>query len=318
MRQQPFNQQAITQYLLGTLSQAETEQFDELSFTDEHFVEALNSTENDLIDAYVNGELKGPLFDRFESHYLLSPIKREKVELARAFLDQGRRFITQTGSEVERASSREGWKLFPLLAGWRWRMGLAVLGSIILVVLAWLVLENSRRFRDTENQTVKNQEELRQAAEAELSRQPTKPQEAGTLESVKKDKPLSNNGGDEAKVSPPNTPRLATIVLSPQMRGVTEAPAVSIPSKAEYLGVRLELEPNDYSDYKVVLLSQTNGEILWRSGRVRGEKTDDGKVLVLRLPARLLKSRSYALQVSGLSETGVEERISDYPFRVAR
>jgi hypothetical protein len=317
MRQQPFNQQAITQYLLGTLSQAETERFDELSVTDDHFVEALNSTENDLIDAYVNGELKGPLLDRFESHYLISPIKREKVELARAFLDQGRRFITQTGGEVERASSRDSWKLFPLLAGWRWRMGLAVGGSIILVVLAWLVLENSRRFRNTENQTVKNQEELRKDAEAELSRQPTKPQEAKTPETAKKDEPTSI-GGDEEKVSPPNTPRLATIVLSPQMRGVTEAPAVSIPSKAEYLGVRLELEPNDYSDYKVVLLSQTTGEILWRSGRVRGEKTDDGKVLVLRLPARLLKSRSYALQVSGLSETGVEETISDYPFRVAR
>ena len=76
---------AMIQYLLGTLPEAETERFDALSVADPEFANELTAIEKNLVDAYVEGELTGPTLERFESHYLASPLRREKVEFARAF-----------------------------------------------------------------------------------------------------------------------------------------------------------------------------------------------------------------------------------------
>lgn len=311
MRREQYDQQVITQYLLGTLSAAESERFDELSFTDEEFIEARNAIENDLVDAYVNEELKGALLDQFERHYLASPLKRGKVELARAFLESANRLASQVADtkikeSTSRASLRQRW--VQLLGARPWRTASAVLASIILVVFVWLVIENSRRVRDRNNQPARDESASQQTPERiQATNQPDVEEPTAIPEPTKKD-----------GVQEQSKPRLATIVLSPQLRSASETPEVSLNTNTDYLAIRLELEPNNYSVYKVLLLDQTNGQVLWRSNRVNGQNTADGKVLNLRLPAELLKSRSYVLQVSGLAKRGVEEPISDYPFRVVK
>src|SRR5467141_4149827 len=85
MSEQTFDQQAVAQYLLGALPEAETERLDELSITDAEFAEALQVAEKDLVDAYVQGELNGAALERFRSYYLASPLRREKVQFAQAF-----------------------------------------------------------------------------------------------------------------------------------------------------------------------------------------------------------------------------------------
>jgi hypothetical protein len=311
MRREPYDQQVITEYLLGTLSAAESERFDELSFTDESFIEARNAIENDLIDAYVNEEIESALLDQFESHYLASPLKREKVDLARAFLESANCIAPQIADagfkeSTSRASLRQSW--VQLLGARPWRTASALLASIILVGIVWLVIENSRRVRDSNNQTARDESASQQTPERLIqTNQPDAEKPPASPEPTKKD-------GEQER----SKPRLATIVLSPQLRSATETPVVTLSTNTEYLGIRLELEPNNYSVYKVLLLDQTNGQVLWRSNRVNGQNTADGKVLNLRLPAELLKSRSYVLQVSGLSERRVEETISDYPFRVVK
>jgi hypothetical protein len=72
MSQQLFDRKTITEYLLGTLPEADTARLDELSFTDDDFSDALNAAEKDLIDAYVQGELSGRVLERFESYFLAS------------------------------------------------------------------------------------------------------------------------------------------------------------------------------------------------------------------------------------------------------
>jgi hypothetical protein len=77
--------QEMIDYLLGALPEAETERFDALSIADAEFAAELNASEKNLVDAYVEGELSGATLERFESQYLASPLRREKVEFARAF-----------------------------------------------------------------------------------------------------------------------------------------------------------------------------------------------------------------------------------------
>jgi len=65
MPKQPVDEQVITDYLLGALPEAETERLDELSLTDDDFIRRLKVAENDLVDAYVKGELSGGALAQF-------------------------------------------------------------------------------------------------------------------------------------------------------------------------------------------------------------------------------------------------------------
>src|SRR5262245_1676843 len=85
MEKRIYNEELIVQYLLGSLSEEETESFDELCFVDDEFAERLSAVENDLVDTYVRGELSSRNLERSDSHYLASPRRREKVIIARAF-----------------------------------------------------------------------------------------------------------------------------------------------------------------------------------------------------------------------------------------
>src|SRR5262245_27744698 len=78
------DEQLIIRYLLGQLPADETERLDEMSISDDDFVERSRSVENDLVDAYARGELSGEMLAHFESSFLASPARREKVRFAKA------------------------------------------------------------------------------------------------------------------------------------------------------------------------------------------------------------------------------------------
>src|SRR5689334_2996614 len=73
----------LVRYLLGQLSDQEAEQVDEASIVDDDVAARLRWVEDDLVDSYANGTLTGESLSRFESHYLASPLRREKVRFAK-------------------------------------------------------------------------------------------------------------------------------------------------------------------------------------------------------------------------------------------
>jgi len=84
----------LVSYLLGLLPDDEAQRLDEASIADNEFVSRLRVVEHDLVDAYVGGNLAGEQLERFQSHYLASPRRRENVLFATSFL-----------SAVERAAN---------------------------------------------------------------------------------------------------------------------------------------------------------------------------------------------------------------------
>src|SRR5215469_4441925 len=74
----------LTRYLLGGLDDNEAERLDELSIADDEFASRLQVAEDDLVDAYVHGELGGETLEQFRSFYLSSARRREKVQFAEA------------------------------------------------------------------------------------------------------------------------------------------------------------------------------------------------------------------------------------------
>jgi hypothetical protein len=320
--------QVINQYLLGSLPEAETERLDELSVTSQEFAESLSATENDLIDSYVQGELSGTSLAQFESHYLASPLRRKRVEFAEAFrVFAGKQ--TEVGDSLIRGPvnldrrRKSGWLVtlnifggqFPAL---QWGLAVAVVvvigaGAFLLVQTARLrqqmSLEQARR-NELQQRETQLQKELDQqrASNSAIEQELAQVREAR----ARLEEELKKSG--QPTISGTAT---ASFVLTPQLRGAGQAQSVSIPSNISRVTMRLNLEPNDYQTFAVVLINQSNQQELWRSGKLKASASGDNRTLSVSVSAGLLKSQSYALRVSGIS-ANASEVLSDYPFKVVK
>ncbi|HEY2615158.1 MAG TPA: hypothetical protein VGI42_05575 [Chthoniobacterales bacterium] len=150
MNKQLHSERQAIQYLLGSLSVAEMEKLDALSFTDSQFAGELTAAEHDLVDAYVHGELTDDTLKQFESHYLASPLRREKVEFARTFqlyananAPQASEYFAAAQSDTRRPAAG----LFSLLSifqnqspAWRWSFAFAAI--VLLAVGGWWTFSN--------------------------------------------------------------------------------------------------------------------------------------------------------------------------------
>ena len=325
MTEQKYSDELITQYLLGSLSEADTERFDEMSICDDHFADLLRAVENDLVDAYVQGELSGVKLEQFKSHYLAGPMRRAKADFSEALhsmAEPNRAAAIQGGTLLAAAENEKhrGWfsgltfppKRRPAL---QWSMALAVL--ILVVIGGWLIFENQRQ-RQQLAQTPAEQNAVRER-EQESRTTPT-PADTGSREVGqqraqdqinKPERPLG-----QAQSSPSAGVSVASFVLTPQMRGAGQIQAISVPPDTGYVSMRLELEPNDFPAFRVALLNQSNDQTLWRSGQLKARVRSNVKTLDIRFSARLLTPKVYVLRVTSVKGAGVSETIGDYPFRV--
>jgi hypothetical protein len=344
MSKQAYDDETITRYLLGSLPEAEAEALDELSFTDEEFAGALKAAGKDLVDAYVQGELSGAELEKFKSYYLASPLRREKVEFARAFQVFAEKDAVahaaqvETGTPAEPAASRNaaGWSGGVFTARrWALRWGAALAALALLVAGSWLLFENRRlrqRMSQTEaprDVTTQREQELQKELEGQREANATTAQELARVREERERLERELQGEQERgrlaerqrAAGPQPTPAqggagIVSFALAPQLRGVEQIPTVSVPAQTGYVAVQLRLEPNDFSAYRVSLLDQSGKRTLWRSNKLKARAGGDGKALGVSFRAGLLGPRTFVLRVYGVSASGTSESLSDYPFKV--
>ena len=80
----PLDETRARRYLLGQLSAEEAAAVEDRYFGDGEALEQVWGVETDLVDAYVAGEVDPGDRSAFESHYLSSPLHRDRVASARA------------------------------------------------------------------------------------------------------------------------------------------------------------------------------------------------------------------------------------------
>jgi hypothetical protein len=319
--------QTITDYLLGTLPEAESERLDELSFTDNEFAESLEAVEKDLVDDYVQGELTGADLERFKAHYLASLLRREGVEFAKVLQVFGEQELAGAVAKPARtAATRRGW--FAALGAfiaprpvWQWGLAAAL---AMLIVGSWLAVENIRlrqqmfqtaarrdllmqREQDLQKE-LENQRALNSQAEQELARVRDERQH---LEQELK----QTQAG--AKPSP-SEGTIVSLILTPPLRGADQVPTLSLGPHTNQVTAQLQLEAADYSTYRVALIDPANNQTLWRSGNLRPRMQGARKAIAVSLRSGLLKPQNYLLQVSGIPVGGSAEIVGDYSFRVVK
>jgi hypothetical protein len=276
----------LTQYLVGSLPDAEAERLDELSVADDEFALRLSAVEHDLVDAYVTGELSGDTLDRFRSHYLASSTGREKVAFAEAL----RKFQRATTAAVPPRA----------LAYW----GLAAAAVLFLAAAGYLLVEDLR---------LRNQVTEARAARAALEER---------AQQLQRQLDQQHSAAGETPVVPPVVPSpprnrtIVSLVLVPVTRGAGDIPTLIIPMGTDAISLRLVLEADVFPRYRVAVKDPSTNRVVFRAANLRSSARGDVKSLTLTLSADLLTPQTYAVDVTGVPARGAAELVGNYSFRV--
>jgi hypothetical protein len=333
--QQTLSDQLITQYLLGSLSSEETERLDELSLSDDEFAGRLQVVENELIDAYVGGELSGQMLRQFSSFYLSSPKRRERVRFAQALHTiaersavRGQTANQQTNVAAPQVSPRSS---SPWASGLRvpssprraLQWGLAAAASLLLVAGSWLMIENWRlrgqmKQARAERTGVEQRERelLAQLAEQRSVASAKEKEVADLRESLDRIKQGSTGSSSQSRSE---VPTIVAFALAAQTRGISQIATLTIPAETDYVAMELQLESRGYPGYRATLKAVPENHVIWRSGRLEARSSDDLKVVGISLRPALLKSSRYVVEVFGIAADGSSKEIAgSYAFRVIK
>jgi len=327
------DEQQLVRYLLGLLPEEETERLDELTMVDDKIAWRLRAAENDLVDSYLMGKLSAEMLDRFESLYLASPRRRQKVEFAAGFLravdrvtvpaeaDPATEPVPEPAAEQDvaplRVSGSFGQTVPHLKAAWI----LAAAAALFLCASGALFVRNiqiarelnqsqqeraalSRRASDLEQQLA-DQQKSHADVVSELERTRAA-QTGGTPRAA------SENVSDSSASAPLTTIALA---LSPLTRSAAPAATLVIPDGTDRVAFELRLETNEFSHYRVLLRDPATGLVVWRSGDLKAPPTSDSPTISLVVPAGLLKTQHYSLELVGRRAGGTDEVTASYAFR---
>ncbi|MEO6239453.1 MAG: hypothetical protein ABIQ52_20850 [Vicinamibacterales bacterium] len=278
-----YDDERLIRYLVGSLPEDESERFDELSISDDEFASRLRGVEDDLVDAYVRGDLAADIRDRFESLYLTSRSRHEKVRFAKALSEHGSRASFVGGGDAgprPRAGRRD-------MRQW----AMAAAATLVLAAAGYLFVERMR------NPLPQPAAPSRTAAATAAVPEPVPP--TVTL----------------AKPVRPDAPVLS-FVLMPPTRGISEPPGLVVPAGTAKVELRAVLESDDLPRYRIALKDPGTDQIIWRSARLNPATSLGNRVVSVTLDATLLKSQRYVLDVTGFSAAGRAELVGSYPFRV--
>jgi hypothetical protein len=307
---QTYDDRLLTRYLLGAVPEEDTERLDELCIVDEELATRLQALEHDLVDAYVRDEVSGEDRAHFESFYLSSPKRRQKVEFAAALLELEKRAAAAPATVKQAAARAKGEsapapKSAPGRPLFQW--GFAFAAVVMLFAAGFLLLENSRlrrQMRDAQTQQAAL-DQRGQALHKELN-----DQRSANAESQKEIARL--------RQSQTNLDQLKTIalLLPPPTRGAARLPTISVPAGTDVALLLLELEADDFPAYKAALKDSVTRQVLWNSGSLEPSSLDEKRAVSISLPANLLKQRNYIVELKGLPARGAPESIGSYPLRV--
>ena len=288
----------LVDYLLGRLSDEEAEPYDERSIADEDFVWRLRAVENDLIDAYVRGSLTGDTRRRFETVYMASPRRRERVMFARSL-----------PSRVDRLEPPAEPAAATLVAG---------PGTARSRTARWLMAAAALALAAT-GALVGRQQWLKSTAPvAAATSQRSATLNASADAAADAPAPLAPAGASPAAVSRPAT-TTAPLTLSPETRAVASVATLAIPAGADLAAFTLRLESDDFRRYRATLKEPATDRVVWRSDWTPATVKDDVASVSIAIPtAQIGHPQHYAIELSGRTDAGGADLVASYVFEVVR
>lgn len=341
----------VTRYLLGQLPEGEMQRLNALQESDENFRQRVRMIEDDLIECFVKGQLQGVDLMRFRRYFLAAPANRERVKIAQGFLDELNVF--QAGraaplwlNRLIPASWQDAWQIFRQshqldtawaagsgrkfweLAGEPLRFVMQGLALVLFAICLFLLGESGwLKYKQVTLQAAQKAAQESQSASNEGAARPP----AQTRDTFGQLKTAAINPEPSAANTPANAEtgtaetrsanvelQPASFTLRPASRGAEGVPEFALSPNAEDVVFQLELGRDDRASYRAELRAQPDGMRLWQSGALKARAKDFGKMLEVKVPAALLRTRAYTLKVYGTNNSGNSEEALNYSFRISK
>lgn len=323
----------IDRYLLGNLSDEESEQLEERFFADDqHFSQMLDS-EDELLDRYVNGDMPAPDRQRFEEYVLKTPQARQRLEVYRMLLRPLPEEPTPGGGSMKQEVATPGWlrhlipKRLPRLV---LQFSLTAFAAALLAGAVWLFYRRAPAPDDSRNSSarevpaqpgrtpppqVNGQRPAEQELRAGAQDKPEPSQEATPVNPEKRAAPARKS---EPRPRPTQlSAAVPTIRLVAGLRRGPEAtPSLVVPSNARFVRLVLNVGDEAESSNRAVLW-KNNREEIWRVSPLTLRPVGGGKVVTLQPPARLLTPGDYLLKLQRVTGDTIID-LDYYHFRVSR
>lgn len=313
----------MRRYLLGDLPDAEITALEEQLFADDEKFEQACETENKLIEGYVRGRLPSEDQERFERHYLASPVHRRRVGIARNLIEQADELKAETIAPEPQVPwpVRLSEKLSFSHATWRF----AALTAAAMLLLAtsgllWLFLDRMR-LRD-ELAQLKAESEAGPSREQALADQIAAARgESEILATELKRLGAERNSSAPQLTPPAQAPRPSTFsfLLSPLLvRGGGDPQTLTIPPKTDVVSLRMKAEAKDARRFQASVRT-IEGRQIWQQRTIKPRIDGAGNAAVaVHIPAGKLIPGDYILTLSSVNLAGALEEVNRYFFRVSR
>ena len=304
----------IREYILGQSPPDKSDRLDELSFDDEHSGR-IGAVEREIIDDYVRGGLDPDERSAFESNYLSSPLRRERVQFSRDFA----KFADRSKPVAEPTPAKQS--IFDIF---RQRMFVLQFGAVAMLLIvgaaAWLAL------RDAPPNVALNEpiDEASPGTGTEYLQSPTpEPPVAHNVDvphtspsnvtETPKRPTTAPTPAPEQKAEPP---RLVAFVLTPALRS-SSFQQVKVPSGVTTVELQLRLETDGSGPLAAEVIDLREGKSVWSGKNVSARSGRDGSIASIRIPVRVLKMGEHQVSISQTTKDGKSEKIGDYFFKIA-
>ena len=318
MRADLQQEELISRYLLGQLSEEAQIELEDQAFADTNLQEIITGVENDLIDEYVREEMSAVVRSQFESRFLTSINRRRRVELAAAlFAVTKTESVSQQNvtSVSEKLSLRES--IVAILSGFSnlARIGVAVAVIIIVAIVCWRIIQLKKQptFVTTNQQVPPIS--YPEPVSPVISMPPNQSSDLALKNNSAQPRPNRTVGKHLAE--PSGQTSVSLILATGIARGSERRPRLLVPASARQVQVHVALDPDEqYQEYRIELRDQNGNQIYSKELSVR--KTSSGKTLNFTVPVRILQTGGYELTVKGLSDEQPGEVLSFHYFDVSK
>lgn len=326
MKQKTKQEDLMTRYLLGDLTEEEQTQIEEQFLADNEYFEQLGAVEDALIDDYAQGALGEYEHRKIESLLLSSSRQAREIDFVKDLI----RYVSENPSEglKKKDSIKRSGKLLSLPARLRIRnpgkrFSIAVALSLIAICLSMVIwnialqrkigrIEEQRaalerRGQDLQQQ-IDKQENSREETVRELEVERRKrDQLEQELAALQESRPMISN----------NDIAILDLKISTFSRGEGELRVVRIHPGISRFRIRIDLDQEaQYKSYGAVIKT-FEGRKVWSRDQINPGQTYLGR-LVLTVPASIFANDDYTLTLRGQTEAGEEVEIVDYSFRIKR
>jgi hypothetical protein len=271
MEPRPIDEKSLREYLLGRLDGSECAEIDEKIFADNNFAETVGLAEDEIIEDYLEGTLSGPERQAAEDHFFQSPEHLHKLHFAQLLR---RQLGKKKHSDYPRPISP------PIPKAFYWAAAISIV--VLLALTTGLGIYTAKLRGEVAAERAKNKT-LQDVLE--LTRQRIK--QDPRLQQDEQVQNQEQNGGQEISV---------VISPIPIDREVGATTLTKYHSGAKWLEIHIALIDFSAPTYSAVLKT-AKGQEVWSGTNLKASVP--GKLLVLKVPYKLLSPGTYSLLING-------------------